>query len=88
MYSRFLVSVIAGVIFLLGFTSCIVSANEKKLVNTKLAFEHYTITAPFKVSLPIIALDLVVNKSSTVDELAVIGEDEQNQTWLAVYYFK
>ena len=88
MYSRFLVSVIAGVIFLLGFTSCIVSANEKKLVNTKLAFEHYTITAPFKVSLPIIALDLVVNTSSSVDELAVIGEDEQGQTWLAVYYLK
>jgi len=85
MYSRFLVSVIAGVIFLLGFTSCVVSANEKKLVNTKLAFEHYTITAPFKVSLPIIVLDLVANKSSTAQELVAIGEDEQNQTWLAVY---
>lgn len=63
-------------------------ASNSKLVSTKLAFERYQITAPFKVSLPVIAIDIVNNEQFQTDELVVIGEDEHNQTWLAVYVFK
>lgn len=56
-----------------------------KLASTKLTFEHYKITAPFKVSLPVIAVDIVTTEQFPADELVIIGEDEQKQTWLAVY---
>ena len=88
MHYRFLVGLILGLILCLGFTAgSPVFASSNKLVGKKLGFEHYNITAPFKVSLPVIALDIVTDEKSTVDELVVIGEDESNQTWLAVYVF-
>ena len=62
-------------------------ASSTKLVGTKLAFKSYTLTAPFKVNLPVIPLDVVSNESSLMDELVVIGEDESNQTWLAVFVY-
>ncbi len=77
-----------GLIFFLGFaTGTPAFASSSKLVGSKLAFEHYTITIPFKVILPVIALDIITGEESTVDELVVIGEDESNQTWLAIYVF-
>lgn len=76
-----------GLVFGLGFTICgQVFANGNKLVGTKLDFEHYNITAPFKVSLPVIAIDIVAESSG--DELVIIGQGESNQTWLAVYVFE
>lgn len=84
MHYRFLV----GLIFCLGFsTTSPVFASSNKLVGSKLGFEHYNITAPFKVSLPVIAVDIVANEESSVDEIVVIGHDESNQTWLAAYVF-
>ncbi len=84
MYYRLFLSLI----FCLVFTaSSPTFASSSKLVGTKLAFERYQITAPFKVSLPIIAVDIVSTEQYPADELVVIGEDEQNQTWLAVYVF-
>jgi len=84
--SRFLVALTLGLIFCFGFTAGTPAcASSSKLVGSKLAFEHYTISAPFKVSLPVIALDIVANEEPPVDELVVIGEDESNKTWLAVY---
>jgi len=84
MHYRFLV----GLIFCLGMTTpSSVFASTSKLAGTKLGFEHYEITAPFKVSLPVIAIDIVADEKPSVDELVVIGEDELNQTWLAVYVF-
>jgi len=68
-------------------TNSLAFANTSKLAGTKLSFEKYQITAPFKVSLPVIAVDLVVDEKSLIDELVIIGEDEQQQTWLAVYVF-
>ena len=77
-----------GLIFCLGFTiQSLVFASSSKLVGTKVAFEHYTITVPFKVILPVVALDIIIDKNSAIDELVVIGEDESSQTWLAVYAF-
>ncbi|MCW8832779.1 MAG: VCBS repeat-containing protein [Colwellia sp.] len=77
-----------GLVFCLGFTVTPPTlANSNKLVGTKLAFESYQITAPFKVSLPVLALDIAVSEQFPADELVVIGEDEQNKTWLAVYVF-
>jgi len=88
MYNRFLVGIISGVILLVGLiTTSSASANKNKQSSTKVGFHHYTITAPFKVSLPVIALDLIVDETSSVDELIVIGEDDANQTWLAAYVF-
>ncbi|GAA6173866.1 hypothetical protein NBRC116592_35360 [Colwellia sp. KU-HH00111] len=63
-----------------------VTAKSNKLVGTKLAFNSYTLTAPFNVVLPVIPLDVVAN-NPLMDELVVIGEDEANQTWLAVYVY-
>jgi len=84
MYTRFFV----GLVFCLGLiTTSTVFANSSKLVDTKLAFEHYTISAPFNVSLPVIAVDIVPNEGTPVDELVVIGVDELKKTWLAVYVF-
>jgi hypothetical protein len=77
-----------GLIFLLTLTvQPLVFASSTKLAGTKLAFEKYTITAPFKVNLPVVALDIITDEESIMDELVVIGEDEANQTWLAVYAF-
>jgi hypothetical protein len=77
-----------GLIFCLGLTTASpIFASSTKLVGSKLAFEQHTITAPFKVILPVIALDIITDKESTIDELVVIGEDESKQTWLAVYAF-
>ncbi len=84
--SRFLIVLTLSLVFCWGFISGSPAfASTSKLVGSKLAFEHYTITAPFKVSLPVIALDIVANEEFPVDELVVIGEDEANKTWLAVY---
>jgi len=83
MHNRFLV----GFIFCFFLTAATTTfANSTKSVSTKLDFKHYSITAPFKVSLPIIPLELVDEKNSS-DELVLIGVDEQNQTWLAVYTY-
>lgn len=88
MHYRFLVNLILGWICCLGFTAgSPVFASSAKLVGSKLTFEHYNITAPFKVSLPVLALDIIADESSPTDELVVIGEDEFNKTWLAVYTF-
>lgn len=62
-------------------------AANSKLVGTKLAFEQYEISAPFKVSLPVIVVDVVDTEQFPADEIVVIGEDEQQHTWLAVYVF-
>lgn len=79
---------LAGLIFCLEFSiASPVFANASKLVGTKVDFEHYNIIAPFKIILPVIAVELVANEKSPVDELVVIGENESNQTWLAVYIF-
>ena len=84
MYFRF----VLGVIFFVAFAiASSVFANSSKLVGTKVEFERYTITAPFNVNLPVIALDLIDSENSTVDELVVIGEDEFKKTWLVVYIF-
>lgn len=88
MYNWFSVNSVLGLIVCLGFTAASpVFASINKLIGSKLAFEHYTISAPFKVSLPVIAVDIVVNEESPIDELVVIGQDELDQTWLAVYAF-
>jgi len=84
MYIRLLLSLVFC--FLFTATS-LTYANTSKLADTKLTFDQYNITAPFKVSLPIIAVDVVTNAQYPADELVIIGEDEQNQTWLAVYAF-
>ena len=84
MYHRLLLSLVSC--FLFTFVS-LAFASTNKLVGTKLTFEHYKITAPFKVSLPVIPVDLVTDDQSPADELVIIGEDEQQQTWLAVYVF-
>lgn len=88
MYNWFSVNSALGMLFCLSFSiASPVFASSSKLVGTKLAFKHYTITAPFKVSLPVIAVDIVIDEKSSVDELVVIGQDELDQTWLAVYVF-
>lgn len=77
-----------SVIFCLGvFTVSAVFANSSKLMGTKVAFDHYTITAPFKVSSPVIAVELVANEQPPMDELVLIGIDKLKQTWLAAYKF-
>jgi hypothetical protein len=83
MHNRFLVGFIFC-FFLITATTTF--ANSTKSVSTKLDFKHYSITAPFKVNLPIIPLDLMDEKNSS-DELVLIGVDEQGQTWLAVYTY-
>lgn len=60
-------------------------AKTNKLVGDKLAFEQYKITVPFKVSLPIIAVDIATSSKFPADEIVVIGEDDQHKMWLAVY---
>ncbi len=86
MHYRFLVTLNLTLIFCLGFIiGQPAFASTSKLVGTKLAFENYNIAAPFKITLPVIALDLISEEESSVDELVVIGDDESNQTWLAVY---
>jgi len=86
MHSRFLVNLVSSLIFFLGFFSIAsVFASSSKLVGQKLGFEHYNITTPFKVSLPVVPVDIVAE--SIGDELVIIGEDESNQTWLGVYAF-
>ena len=85
---RFLVGLILGTVFSLGFsTASPVFASSSKLVGTKLGFEHYKITAPFKVTMPVIAVDIINNEQYPADELVIIGQDEQQHTWLAVYVF-
>jgi hypothetical protein len=79
---------LVGVIFCLGcFNVTKVCANSSKLVGTKVEFDHYTITAPFKVSSPVIAVELATNEQPPMDELVLIGIDKVKQTWLAVYMF-
>lgn len=60
---------------------------SSKLVGSKLSFEEYNINAPFSVSLPVIAIDIIKNDELPHDELVVIGENDSKQTWLAVYSF-
>jgi len=80
--------ILLSLILCLGFTiGAPVFASSSKLVGSKLAFKQYNITAPFKVILPVIPLDLVIEDESAVDEIVVIGDDESDQTWLAVYVF-
>ena len=89
MHYRFLVDLVLGLIFYFGLTAGTpVFASKSKGVGAKLAFEYYHITAPFKVSLPVIALDIIANENTPVDELVVIGQDKAKQTWLAVYVFQ
>lgn len=78
-----------GLILCLGFvTTSLVFANTNKLAGDQLDFEQYDIITPFKVSLPVIAVELVANDQAPIDELVLIGEDELNQTWLAAYIFE
>lgn len=82
MYSRLpLVSVLCLLLFALPFY---IKANEAN----KLAFAQYQITAPFTVSLPVIVVDLLPEVEFPADELVLIGDDEQGNTWLAVYVFE
>ncbi len=60
-------------------------AASSKSAGTKLTFENYQITAPFNVSLPVMSVDLVKSAEYSANELVIIGSDEQQQTWLAVY---
>ncbi|MDO6486334.1 VCBS repeat-containing protein [Colwellia sp. 6_MG-2023] len=83
MHNRFIVGFIFC-FFLINTTT--VFANATKSINTKVDFKQYSITAPFKVSLPIIPLDLV-EENTAFNELVLIGIDELNQTWLAVYTY-
>jgi len=88
MHYRLLVGLILGLTFCLGFSvASPVFASSSELIGSKFGFDRYTITAPFKVSLPVIAVDIVANEQSSVDEIVVIGHDESNQTWLAAYVF-
>ena len=84
MYNRISISFL---FFILLTTSSLTFASTSNLVGTKLTFERYQITAPFKVSLPVIVQDVLVSDQYPADELIVIGEDAQKQTWLAVYVF-
>lgn len=84
MYYRLLMCLVS---VFLCMTASITYATTSKLVGDKLAFEQYKITVPFKVSLPIIALDIVTTAQYPADELVVIGADEQQKMWLAVYAF-
>lgn len=79
---------LVGLIICLGFIAGKPAfASSSKLVGSKLAFGHYNITAPFKVSQPVIAVDIIKNEQFPADELVIIGADEQNQMWLGVYVF-
>jgi|GEM_PF-574218 len=84
MYYRFLSSFIF-VLTLLFTTSCF--ANSSKLVGVKPSFHRYQITSDFKVSLPVMAVELVHSEQDPSDELIVIGEDKEQQVWLAAYVF-
>ena len=84
MHNRLLMSL---VLIFLGMATSIAYAKTNKLVGDKLVFEQYKITVPFKVSLPIIAVDIVTSAKYPADEIVVIGEDEQHKMWLAVYTF-
>ena len=84
MYNRLLLSLVFCFLFT---ANSLTFASTSKLASTKLTFEQHQIIAPFKVSLPIIAVDLITNDKFPTDELVIIGEDEEKQTWLAVYAF-
>lgn len=75
-----------GLVLYFGVTA--VYANSSKLVGNKLDFNQYDIRTPFKVSLPVIAVELFTNDQPAMDELVIIGEDEANKTWLAAYFFQ
>ena len=85
MHHRLLLSLLCC--FLLAATSS-TFASTSKLVGSKLTFEQYNITVPFKVNLPVIAVNLVANEQFPGDELVIIGEDGQGKTWLAMYVFQ
>jgi len=82
MHYRLLFSLLCGLLITVSHTTL---ANTTKLAGTKLSFEHYKISAPFKVSLPVIAVDIISNAQHPADELVLIGNDKQNKAWLAVY---
>lgn len=84
MYYRFLSSFIFVFILLLATP---VLANSTKLVGVKPSFHRYQIASDFKVSLPIMPVELVHSTKEPVDELIVIGEDKAQQVWLAAYVF-
>ena len=73
MYIRLLLSLVFC--FLFTATS-LTYASSNKLADTKLTFEQYKILTPFKISLPVIAVDVVINEQYPADELVIIGEDE------------
>lgn len=75
-----------GLVLYFGVTA--VFANSNKLVGNQLGFNQYDIRTPFKVSLPVIAVELVTNDQLAIDELVLIGKDEANKTWLAAYVFQ
>lgn len=75
-----------GLVFFFGITT--VYANSNKLVANQLEFNQYDIRTPFKVSLPVIAVELVTNDQPAIDEIVLIGEDDSNKTWLAAYVFE
>ena len=74
--------------FILYFGITAVYANSNTLVGNQLDFNQYDISTPFKVSLPVIAVELLTNDQPAMDELVIIGEDEANKTWLAAYVFQ
>lgn len=77
--------------WLFFYVSIVVStsvlASDSNLVDSKVSFAQYEISTPFKVSLPVIVADVIATEQFPSDELVVIGEDENSQTWLAVYVF-
>ncbi|MDP7592816.1 MAG: VCBS repeat-containing protein [Litorilituus sp.] len=83
MYYRFTSSLAFILTLVLAIPSL---ANSTKLLGVKPTFERYQISTDFKVILPVLALDLVHSEQESVDELIVIGEDNQ-QVWLAAYAF-
>ena len=84
MYSRLIAAL---VFFVASFTMATDFTNATKKVSPSFDFTQYHITVPFKVNLPVIALDLLDDGQLSVDELIVIGKDELNVTWLAAYGF-
>ena len=84
MYYRFVSSFIFVLILLLATPSF---ANSSKLVGVKPSFNRYQITSDFKVSLPVMAVELVNSTQESSDELIVIGEDKEQKIWLAAYVF-
>ena len=68
-------------IFLTIFAFCLFTSTAQASSKQSL-FSIYNIETPFVINQPIIAANLIDNTS---DELLAFGNDEQKQTWLAIY---